>query len=143
MTLKQIINSIKQCAELEPNVNGVYVNDVYQLNAIPNVDYSCIVITQNTHVNDEDTITYQFYLFYVDRLINPTDGYDNQIEIQSRGIEVIRNIVNRFNEVNDDDTFIEYSYQLTPFNERFKDDCSGIYATINVITETQGDCAYL
>ena len=138
MTLLEIINKLEEIAIKKPNINYVGNGDIYSLNNIPNIDYSVFFITQGTHSVDENTATYQLYLYYIDRY---THQKDNGLTIQSNGIQAITNIVNEL--VFTEDVDILYSIKFTPFHQRFADECCGVYATITLTTDNNiGICSY-
>lgn len=140
MTLQEIVNQFLTIAGSQPNINYVGEGDIKKLNSLPNVDYSVFYVTQGTHSVSEDTTTYTFYLYYVDRL---TSNDDNTLSICSNGMVVLHNIINLFNEIADDAQII-YDIQFQPFTHRFADDCAGVYATIQIETDNNlGVCAYI
>ena len=124
----ELIDSLKDCALAEPNVNDFIAPDIYVLNSKPDIDYNVVAVTPNNFSIDEDTITYSLNLYYITRW----DESDvNQIEGQSVGITVLLNIINRFN------TFypeaqIEYPLNATPFYEKFKDQTCGVFIRTDI-----------
>ncbi len=140
MTLTEIVKTLLDIAKNQPNINYVGEGDIYNLNSTPNVDYSVVYITQGTHNLDKDTVTYSFYLYYIDRL---TGNNDNTLNIQSTGIRMLGNIINIFNEVVDEAEIV-YDIQFQPFTHRFADDCAGVYATIQIeVGNNIGLCGYM
>ena len=139
MTLVEIVNEIKKIADAQPNINYVGEGDIYSLNSLPNIDYSVFFITQNAHNQGENTITYNFNLYYVDRL---TENQDNTLDIQSAGILLLGNIINTINELVDEVELI-YDIQYQPFTHKFADDCAGVYATCSIeVSNNLGICAF-
>lgn len=139
MTLVEIINEIKRIADKQPNINYVGEGDIYSLNSLPNIDYSVFFITQNAHNQTENTITYNFNLYYVDRL---TENQDNTLDIQSAGILMLGNIINTINELIDEVELV-YDIQFQPFTHKFADDCAGVYATCSFeVSNNLGVCAF-
>lgn len=136
MTLTEVIKNLGDCAAAEPNINTVLYNNIYQLNTTGDVDFSAICITQDKHTFGEDIDTFGFFVFYVDRL---SEDESNLCEIQSTGCLMLKNIFNRFNNI-DSSTQIEYSYNVTPYTERFTSNCAGVYATISITTDSIGIC---
>lgn len=138
MTLYEIINKLENIAKHKPNINFVGEGDIYELNHLPNIDYTVFYITQGQHQVNENTALYVLNLFYIDRL---TDNQSNRLIIQSNGIDAITNIVNEL--VMSEDVDIEYPLSFTSFYERFADECSGVYATITFETSNNlGVCSY-
>lgn len=126
MTYFQLISELKKCALEEPNVGYAGSKDIFELNSLPDIEYSVFYITPNAFTIDEDTIRYSLNLYYVDRW-DETDN--NQLQIQSAGIVALNDIVNRFNN-RFPDTSIGYPLNCQPFYQRFKDMCSGVFVTV-------------
>lgn len=138
MTLLEIITKLQDIAKNKPNINFVGEGDIYQLNHLPNIDYGVFFITQGSHSVEENTAYYQLNLFYVDRL---ADNESNRLTIQSNGIEAITNILNAL--VFTEDVDVEYPLSFTPFYQRFADECTGVYCTVTLITDSNlGICSY-
>ena len=138
MTLFEIINKLKDIAISKPNINWVGDGDVYVLNSLPNIDYSVFFITQNDHLIDSDTITYNLNLFYIDRI---SDSEDNVLNIQSDGILQLTNIINTL--VFTEDVDVDGEITFVPFIQRFSDNCSGVYCNVRFVCENNlGNCSY-
>ena len=75
---------------------------------------------------DSNMFSYQFTFFYVDLLRNDRA---NEVEIQSVGIQTLDNIIRAL-----DDLGLEVSgsYVMQPFNQRFADECAGVYCTVTL-----------
>ena len=131
MTQFELISRLLGSAAEEPNINYCGYGDIYKLNSIPNIDYNVFYITPNTFNLDEDTITYSLNLYYVARW-DETD--ENQLEEQSAGILALTNIINRFNNTYPD---VQLSYPLifTPFYQKFKDICTGIFVRVDIMVD--------
>lgn len=140
MTLKAITEHILSVAETEKNINFVGNGDIYALNNKPDIDYSVFWLTLNNASVNENTINYSFTFFYVDRLINEEDD-NNKLKIQSDGIQHITNIVNKLSYTEDVD--ISFPLQFTAFSQRFADECSGVFCTVNVLVDNNlGVCEF-
>jgi hypothetical protein len=79
-------------------------------------------------------ITYAFTLFYVDRLKNDRS---NQIEIQSVGIQTLDNIIRRLDDLG---IYSETSYSFQVFNQRFSDECAGVFCNVNLSVPVSSLC---
>lgn len=122
--LYQVVKRIQEIAEAQPNVNFTSEGDVYVLNSLQNIEYAAVIVTQNTHAENDDFRIYNFYVFYVDRLL---DDKFNRLEIQSAGLECLSNIVATLRN--------EYEVgeiRYIPFNERFDSECAGVYMEIAI-----------
>jgi hypothetical protein len=132
MTLKTIIDKLREYALATPNVGGVIVNDVFRENFWDDAHYGVVAIIQREHSVSDNIATYRFQLAYIDRL---TEDKGNEVDIQSEGVMVISNIVNALIEDNAD---IEMNGDMSfsVFNERFKDDCGGVLADVAFLTSS-------
>ena len=75
-------------------------------------------------------------LFFIDRLL---DNNENRLSIQSAGITILENVLKNFA-----DTFgAEYMNNIvyTPFTQRFKDNCAGVFCKISISTVMDNLCA--
>lgn len=138
MTLYEITNKLLEIAKYKPNINHIGEGDIYELNNLPNINYSVFYITQESHQVDENTAQYSLILFYVDRL---TENKNNRLIIQSNGIDAITNIVNEL--VLTEDVDVVYPLTFTSFNQKFADDCAGVFCNITINTDNNlGVCSY-
>lgn len=137
MTLKTTIEKLRDIALKTHNVRSVIINDIYRENTFANVDYGVVAIIQNEHSVGDNIVTYNLTLVYVDRLAK--DG-SNELDIQSDGMLTLTNIINAFvGEV--DDASIEGDVTFTAYNQRFVDDCAGVYADVAIsVTSNMGIC---
>lgn len=136
MTLYTIVETFKKMALEAPNIHYADDGDVLTLSSKKGVEYGVFFITQNPHKGDEDHNIYSLNLFYIDRLV---DGAKNRLQVQSDGIVALRNIINRFNdEIYEADVLFDITY--TPFDYRFADECSGVYATVTIIANNDTVC---
>lgn len=139
MTLIEVITDILNIAKQQPNINHTGTGDIYSISSIPNLDYSVFFVTQQNHSVNEDTVTYNLVLYYIDRQMN--DG-SNVLQIQSQGMLVLNNIVNIFNQMNPDIT-IDGDISFTTFTHRFTDNCAGVFANVTITTDNEiGLCGY-
>lgn len=138
MTIRQLIEKIKEISLTKPNINYVGVGNVYDLNTTPDAEYSVVYITQGTSSVYETYTTHSLTLFYIDRL---TDNFDNRLEIQSNGVKELTNIINTL--VNVEDVEVSYPLTFTYFNQRFADDCAGVFTQIALSVDNDfGTCDY-
>ena len=137
MTLFDIIRNLQAIAAQEPSVRSVSDGDIYDaLNAAVDIRYGCFHITQDTHTTNGDLDVWGLNLFYIDRLL---DNGENRLSIQSAGITILENVLKRFA-----DTFgAEYMNNIvyTPFTQRFKDNCAGVFCKISISTVMDNLCA--
>lgn len=136
MTLFDIIRNLQAIAAQEPSVRSVSDGDIYDaLNAAVDIKYGVFHITQDTHTTNGDLDVWGLNLFYIDRLL---DNNENRLSIQSAGITILENVLKRFA-----DTFgAEYLNNIvyTPFTQRFKDNCAGVFCKISISTVMDNLC---
>lgn len=137
ITYLELINSLKLSFLKEPNINWVGSKDIYELNSLPNIEYNVGYITPNTFHLSADTITYSLNLYYITRW---DETENNQLEEQSAGLLALTNIINRFSNCHPE---VEISYPLTftPFYQKFKDICTGIFVRVDfTVSNILGVC---
>lgn len=136
MTLLQTIQALELVASQQPGIHMIVENDIFRLNAVSDARYGVFGWTQGQHSSsiDASTITYNFSLFYVDRL---TSDKSNQVEIQSVGIETLDNILRMLDEMG---IFVDTSYTFTTFNQRFLDECAGVFCNVALTTPLSFSC---
>ena len=137
--LKRLIYALIKAASVQHNIGTIYLNDVFNLNNHPDIDYGAFCITQDTHqdLNTQDGyITFNFILYYIDRL---TIKKDNDVDVQSAGIDTLRNILRLLEEDNDGCEVSSVNY--TTFNQRFKDECAGAFARVSISWPASNNCA--
>lgn len=135
MTLLETIRTLETVALQQAAVRTVIENDIFKLNDLPNVKYSVFAFTQGQHTSTTDGpfTTYRFTLFYVDRL---NEDRSNQVQIQSTGERTLRNILLIL--AGQD---IESSqYTIQPFNQRFADECAGVYCEVALSVPNDSVC---
>lgn len=127
MTLAQVIRAIEITASKQPAVNMIVRNDIYRLNSVPDARYGVFAWLQGQHSGavDSSLVRFRFTLFYADRL---TSDLSNQEEIQSTGVEVLSNIIRYLDGIGLTATD---PYTFRTFNERFHDDCAGVFCDVS------------
>ena len=135
MNLLQTIRTIEKAAGLQPTVGTIVRGDVFRLNGHPSVRYGAFAWLQNEHTTSEDSdlITYNFTFFYVDRL---TEDQGNETEVQSVGIETLENIIAMLPSLG----LYPSNYSFRAFNQRFADDCAGVFCNIQLEAIKDGIC---
>ena len=137
MTLSDTIRMLEIVASSQPPIKSIVRNDIFRLNSFPDAKYSVFGWTQGQHTSDLDSsfYTYRFTFFYIDRL---TADQKNETEIQSVGIQVLDNILRM---LADQGVETDGDWQFTTFNQRFLDECSGVYCTAALIVPVNGLCS--
>ena len=136
MTLSEIIRTMEAVASNQPSIKMVVENDIFRLNARADAKYGVFAFVQQQHTTsiESNIITYAFTLFYVDRLKNDRS---NQIEIQSVGIQTLDNIIRRLDEMG---IYSETSYSFQVFNQRFVDECAGVFCNVSLSVPLDSLC---
>ena len=137
MSLRDVIDMIT--ARLTAmNGGSVIANDIFRLNTMADATYPAVAWTQREHrfVLDSSLAYYSFSLIYVDRLL---EDKSNEVNVQSAGImflgELFRQLAQDGLEVDGDVTF-------QTFNQRFLDDCAGVFANVTFSAPVDTLCAY-
>lgn len=136
MNLKQVISAIERVAAGQPAVNTIVRNDIFRLNASPSVKYGAFAWLQGEHRTslESSLMEYSFTLFYTDRL---TDNRGNEVEIQSVGVETLENILRALEGVG----IYAGEHTFNTFNERFSDECAGVWCTVTFVVPKDGLCS--
>lgn len=135
MNLLQTIRTMESVAGEQPTIKSVVRNDVYRLNSLPDARYGVFAWLQGEHRTslDADLLNFTFTLFYVDRL---TFDKKNEVEIQSVGIETLENILARLEELG----VVAGEHTYRAFNERFSDECAGVFCNVTLEVPKDGIC---
>lgn len=137
MTLLEIIQAIENAAAQQPTVAMIVENDIFRLNSYADARYGVFAWVQGRHRVDSltpDFIRYSFTLYYVDRLRN---DIANQVEVQSTGIETLQNVLRMLR-----DAGIEpETYEFQAFNQRFADECAGVFCSVTFLVDAGSECA--
>ena len=137
MTLTDTIRRIELVAASIPSVSSIVRNDIFRLNSLPDVDYAVFGWTQGTHTASvvSSIITFNFTFSYIDRL---RADKRNEMEIQSVGIQVLDNIIRTLDE---NGIYSENTYTFTTFNQRFLDECAGVFTNVALQVPLSELCA--
>lgn len=136
MNLFQVIRAIEKTAALQPTIGTVVRNDVFRLNASPVVKYGAFAWLQGEHRTSSDgsLMQWSFTFFYVDRL---TFDKGNEVQIQSTGIETLENILHALEDLE----IFSGDHTFRTFNQRFSDECAGVYCTVTLEAAKDTLCA--
>ena len=136
MNYASLIKYIKDVAINNPLVKQAIDGDIYQINSKEN-QYGVFCVTGDVATRNDHTTTYDFTLFYVDRLL---EDQSNKNVVQTDGIVCIQSVCNFINQNNENiNISAPINYQL--FTQRFTDQCAGVWATISMeVEDSLGDC---
>lgn len=136
MTLLKTIEAIEVAASRQPSVNLIVRNDIFRLNTFQDARYGVFAWTQGQHSIAGGLQVFEFTFFYVDRL---TADKSNEVEIQSVGVQTIDNIIRLL-----DDWDIPLdggSWTAQTFNQRFLDECAGVFSRVRLEVPVAYECA--
>ena len=136
MNYASLIKYIKDVAINNPLVKETIDGDIYQINSKEN-QYGVFCVTGQVATRNDHTTTYEFTLFYVDRLL---EDQSNKNVVQTDAIICIQSLCNFINQNNENiNISTPINYEL--FTQRFTDQCAGAFATINMeVEDSLGDC---
>lgn len=136
MTLKDVITVLEAAASSQPAVNCICREDVFRINNRPDVRYGVFAWLQRTHRADigDGWNRFAFTLFYVDRL---THSGRNLVDIQSTGIEVLRNILLT---VEGAGVYLDGEATFDTFRQRFVDECAGVFCQVTFQVNADSVC---
>lgn len=137
MTLQEVIKIFEVVASQQPSVNMIVQNDIFRLNSKSDARYGVFGWTQGQHSTslDSSLFNYSFTFFYVDRLKN---DMSNQIEVQSVGIQTLDNILRKLDDMG---VFVSSSYNFQTFNQRFLDECAGVFCNVSLQVPVTSVCS--
>ena len=137
MTLTDTIRKIETVAAGIPSVASIVRNDIFRLNSLPDAEYAVFGWTQGQHTASVQSslVTFNFTFFYIDRL---RADKRNEMEIQSVGIQVLDNIIRTLDE---NGIYSENTYTFTTFNQRFLDECAGVFTNVALQVPLSELCA--
>ena len=129
MNLKEFYKSFIDISTQHPLVNDSITGDVYRLNSETHKYPLTCCGVQNIS-KQPNTITYNCYIYYVDRL---QESHNNETEIHSVAITTLQQIVNKLTTFNENeilDFTIGSTYSL--FQQKFADECAGAWVSVNI-----------
>lgn len=135
MTLYNLITGIERVAMQQPGIKMIVRNDIFRLNSAPDARYSVFGWLQREHTArvDSSFMEFSFTFFYVDRL---TASHGNEVEIQSEGVQTLDNIIRTVDEW----APVSADWTFTTFNQRFTDECAGVFTNVTFRVPLGGLC---
>lgn len=126
----ELISLIKDTASKEPNINTILDTDIYDINNIPDTEYSVFAVIPNYFEETDEVMRWVLTFYVIDRL----NVNNNRVDIHSQATMALHHIIGGIKE-SVDVTSVRY----TPFIQKFNDITAGVYATV-VIEEPIDDC---
>lgn len=138
MTLYETIQTLNYYASKQPAINAVIESgDIYDISKENyEMKFGTFCVQQEPEYQcDGNQWTFNFILYYVDRL---TQDKSNRLEIQSVGIETINAIVNKVTSLSMIN--VDWSSNINVFTERFTEECAGAYIRLRLSTPVNSIC---
>lgn len=135
----ELVNAIKWIANQLDPVHSVFDGDVYENWNSAEVKYGSVNIGLQSITYNDHLSTYRFIFYYGDRLLQDKSNVN---AIYADGVRTLQTIVNNLNSIHGVEApeMVEY----TPFEQQFMDYLAGVYATVDVTTESVlGECGNL
>lgn len=137
MNTIEIINKIKEVALSQATVSSVYDGDVYTNWDSAEVKFASVNVGIQEISNDNNLTTYSVVLYYGDRLLQDKKNVNS---IYTDGVNTLQSIVNILNTL--DMVDIQEPITFIPFEQKFMDYLAGVYAQVNITTDsTLGYCS--
>ena len=130
MNVNEITDKIKEIAASLETVNSVFDGDVYENWNSAEIKYGSFNVGLQNVSNDGNLCTYTFVFYYGDRL---TQDKSNVNSIYTDGVNTIQSVINVLNYMQFD---ISEQINYTPFEQKFMDYLAGVYATVEITTES-------
>lgn len=121
----EFLKTIKNISTTHVLVNEYGEGDIYEHLNSGEHKYPCVFLTVTNIQSSVSSTLYNFTLFYTDRLV---ESGNNRTNIQSTGITVIQQILNRL--IQEYPTYEVTSTSFTPFTEKFSDMCAGVFCDV-------------
>lgn len=136
MTYKDLERIVRDYSLGYPNVRTFLSGDVYALNTIT-PEYAVAVLSLTDSALDDNFLTCNVNIFYV---VREMDDLSNDNEIINDGNAFISRTINKLK--NTDGIYFGNggSIPITPFRERFSDNCAGCFATVPVMLANDAAC---
>lgn len=135
--LKFVTESIKKLCSHQPNINEVFVGDIFEsLNGNQDVHYPVAVVLEQTHnmMISEDSAVYNYSIFVVDR---ETDNKSNTLDVKSFAISTLNRIVQSIEDSGLG--IINGDYIVNDFSQRFESLTAGAF-TENLQVKVDLNC---
>lgn len=124
--LRAVVNKIEQAVRsVDYNMGSFFYGDIYNINHLQEVKYPAVIVTNSTHTSKSDYITYNFNIFYVDRL---TADKSNKLDVQSMATISLNNAL----QVLDEGYIVNDNWEIHTFEEKFNDVCAGAYINVGI-----------
>lgn len=103
-------------------------DNVFEINSNDNL-YPVVYLTSKPHQLGHPTSIYNFYVYYVDRLL---EDKSNRLYIQNSGMKTINDLI--LDIIEFEKTDCTYPISINTFTEKFTDECAGVWAEISIET---------
>lgn len=132
MILSELNNLILTAVNANYLVKEAFVGDVYDINSKEN-KFGCFVATpMKARKTTDGTITYNYILYYVDRLTKDESNIDF---VQTDAVNLLSGLIKW---LEDYGVQVENEYLFTMFRHQFDDWCAGAYVEVDLMVPDQG-----
>lgn len=132
MNIVELTNTIKEVGLSQTPIKSVYSGDVYENWNHGEVNYGSLNFGLQSISYNGNLCTYTYIFYYGDRLLQDKS---NVGEIYTDGVNAIQAVVNILNDSYAVDIPEIVSY--TPFEQQFMDYLAGVYATVEITTNSE------
>lgn len=121
------LKEIREISVAHKLVNEYGEGDIYEYLNSGEHKYPCVFLTVTNLSTTNTGTAINFTLFYTDRL---TENQSNKTAIQSTGIDVIKQLLSKFESKHPEFEIVNVNYQ--PFTEKFADMCAGVFVNVEL-----------
>lgn len=136
INLIEIQNIIKNHFSSQFYKPNVFLGSIYENLNTSDIKYPAVNIDLNNIINNRNVDEYSFYIYYADRL---TETGDNENQIYTDAITSIKLFIDYINK-----NYFPTSLStiITPFRQKFADNCAGAWCQILIKVEDDIDYCY-
>ena len=131
------LRDIQEISNSHILVNEYGEGDIYEFLNNGEHKYPCVFLTVTNLTTSISGTQINFTLFYTDRLVEDSS---NKKSIQSTGINVIKQLLSKFEQ--EHPTFDIDSVNYQPFTEKFADMCAGVFCNVVLENPTESVESY-
>lgn len=132
MNITEIIDKIKYLTLSRQAAKSFYDGDVYDNWNSSEIKYGSVNAGLQNITYDSNLVTYTFVLYYGDRLLQDKTNVNS---IYDDGVRTLQSVINGLND--EDGVDIEGEIVYTPFQQKFMDYLAGVYATVDIVCESE------
>lgn len=131
MNVIELKNIIKEVSLTQAPVKSVYSGDVYDIWNSGEIKYGSLCFGLQSATYNSNLCTYTYIFYYADRLLQDKSNVN---AVYTDGINAIQSVLNILN--NAYNVEIPENVNYTPFEQKFMDYLAGVYATVEITTDS-------